>query len=267
MSRWARVAPAGLASGGLGFSRCERRISEEEVRKHRSENDAWISFNGSVYDITSFIPRHPQKANWASRVAGRRFEHFLGRDAFGPIHRFKTDCSSADAKANLARILAPYRLGSWEPAAASKAAARWPEVDREDLRLRLERADGAEVRTFTLEDLKKMKLHTRRVTHKCTTSGNIKVQEWTGVLVRNLLPASEAENLKRESRGQSWEPLVTFVGMDGFGHSMFLSRALQDDVLLAFEQNGEALDVEQGGPLRLVKDGQHAKWVETVILE
>ncbi len=55
--------------------------------------------------------------------------------------------------------------------------------------------------------------------------------------------------------------------MDGFGYSVFRSRAVRDDVILAYERGGTPLDTESGGPLRLVKDGQHAKWVETVILE
>ena len=64
------------------------RITEEEVRRHNQPRDAWISFNGSVYDITGYIEKHPpcEGLDWATRLAGRRFEHFLGRDAFGPAH-------------------------------------------------------------------------------------------------------------------------------------------------------------------------------------
>merc|ERR1712019_141304 len=92
------------------------------------------------------------------------------------------------------------------------------------------------------------------VTHKCTSTGNTNVQEWAGVRISDLLPLEDSSTVP-------WDPLVTFVGMDGFGYSLFRSRALQEDVILAYEQSGVALDVEQGGPLRLVKDGQHAKWV------
>lgn len=31
----------------------------EEVKRHNSENDCWTRIGDSVYDITSYIPRHP----------------------------------------------------------------------------------------------------------------------------------------------------------------------------------------------------------------
>jgi cytochrome b involved in lipid metabolism len=34
-------------------------IKEEEVRRHNQVSDAWISFNGAVYDITKYVHRHP----------------------------------------------------------------------------------------------------------------------------------------------------------------------------------------------------------------
>lgn len=36
-----------------------RRISYEELKKHSTYTDAWISINGVVYDITGFIQKHP----------------------------------------------------------------------------------------------------------------------------------------------------------------------------------------------------------------
>eukprot|EP00438_Fugacium_kawagutii_P002299 Skav226058 [mRNA] locus=scaffold211:326116:328765:- [translate_table: standard] len=100
-------------SGGPGaWEVAEVVISEEELRRHNQLSDAWISFNGNVYDITAYVAKHPPCTgglppplrwhtrwpkgvvvsqgilglNWAQRVAGRRFEDFLGRDAFGPAH-------------------------------------------------------------------------------------------------------------------------------------------------------------------------------------
>lgn len=262
------IAAMALAKGtkkGRSEGRSDEVITEEEVRRHREVSDAWISFNGAVYDITKYVERHPPcpGLDWAKRVAGRRFEDFLGRDAFGPAH---VGCGpdancSAGVKAELTKLLEPYKLGRFQAAAPTVAAELWPDVAPGMLRLRLEGADGELVQVFTVEELKKYEKRTRKVTHKCTTSGNLNQQEWTGVWFGELLPPEH--RVKR----CPYDPLVTFVGMDGFGYSMFLSRALQEDVILAYEQNGEALTTETGGPVRLVKDGQHAKWLETIILE
>ncbi len=35
------------------------KISQEELSKHNSKNDCWISYEGKVYDLTSFLPFHP----------------------------------------------------------------------------------------------------------------------------------------------------------------------------------------------------------------
>ena len=36
--------------------------------------------------ISQIFPQNRRGLDWARRVAGRRFEDFLGRDAFGPAH-------------------------------------------------------------------------------------------------------------------------------------------------------------------------------------
>jgi linoleoyl-CoA desaturase len=37
----------------------ERRISYEELKRHSTYEDAWISIDGTVYEITAFIEKHP----------------------------------------------------------------------------------------------------------------------------------------------------------------------------------------------------------------
>ena len=39
--------------------RQERHITYEELKQHSAYTDAWISINGTVYDITHFIDKHP----------------------------------------------------------------------------------------------------------------------------------------------------------------------------------------------------------------
>ena len=114
----------------------------------------------------------------------------------------------------------PYRIGQFQEAEPSAAAKMWPDVELSSVQLRLEWADGKLIRILNMEELQKFEKRTKTVTHTCSTSGNVKSQEWTGVLVSDLLP-------KRPESG--WDPLVTFVGMDGFGYSMFWSRASKED--------------------------------------
>lgn len=214
----------GCAAEAKRFEEPERVIKEEELRLHNQVADAWISFDGSVYDITRYIQRHPpcEGLHWAQRVAGRRFEHFLGRDAFGPAHLGcgpDANCSRG-VKVELAKMLEPYRIGRFQAAEPSPAAGRWPDVEAASAQLRLEWADGSLIQVLTMEDLQKFKKRTKTVTHKCTTSGNVNSQEWSGVPVKDLLP---------ERPASTWDPLVTFIGMDGFGYSIFLSRASMED--------------------------------------
>lgn len=37
----------------------ENEITIEELSKHRKKTDCWISYNNKVYNISSYISRHP----------------------------------------------------------------------------------------------------------------------------------------------------------------------------------------------------------------
>ena len=70
--RWGHVLPRNYASSKMDQANNESSsrpavsawqvevvIKEEEVRRHNQVSDAWISFNGAVYDITKYVHRHP----------------------------------------------------------------------------------------------------------------------------------------------------------------------------------------------------------------
>jgi predicted heme/steroid binding protein len=43
-------------------------ISRAELAKHNTQTDCWVAFEGSVYDVTTFIPKHP---GGAEAIAGQ----------------------------------------------------------------------------------------------------------------------------------------------------------------------------------------------------
>jgi linoleoyl-CoA desaturase len=54
----------------------EKTVSYEELKSHASYSDAWISINGTVYDITRFLDSHP---------SGDTFRGQLGTEVGGPF--------------------------------------------------------------------------------------------------------------------------------------------------------------------------------------
>lgn len=70
----------------------------EEVAAHNSEESAWIAIDGSVYDITSFVDKHPGGREMILLAVGRD-----ATDIFRSYHPF-TD--------KPAKILAKHRIGS-----------------------------------------------------------------------------------------------------------------------------------------------------------
>ncbi|MFX1506904.1 MAG: molybdopterin-dependent oxidoreductase [Promethearchaeota archaeon] len=77
--------------------------------------------------------------------------------------------------------------------------------------------------------------------------------EWRGIRVRDILNLAQVKDGAKDVIFQAW---------DGYSSSLTIEEATKDDVLLAFEMNGETLPVNQGFPVRVVAPG-HAgyKWV------
>jgi DMSO/TMAO reductase YedYZ molybdopterin-dependent catalytic subunit len=80
---------------------------------------------------------------------------------------------------------------------------------------------------------------------------------WRGISLKKLLQDAEVdEDTTRD---------IVFRGADAYDDSIPLSRAMQDDVMLAFLMNGEKLPKEHGFPLRLLVPGlygiKNVKWI------
>eukprot|EP00878_Enallax_costatus_P007949 GHUV01008315.1.p2 GENE.GHUV01008315.1~~GHUV01008315.1.p2 ORF type:complete len:164 (+),score=30.50 GHUV01008315.1:306-797(+) len=63
---WLRVSRSG--AGGHGR---RRDITLEEVKQHKTADDAWVVLHGKVYNITPYLKFHPGGADILVKAAGR----------------------------------------------------------------------------------------------------------------------------------------------------------------------------------------------------
>lgn len=146
--------------------------------------------------------------------------------------------------------------------------------------------DGESVmkpKTYSLQDLKsKFKHYTYQITLECGgngrsefnppakgiqwTIGAVSCAEWTGVRLKDIL---SDVGIKEDAvyigyfgtdihlSGDSTKPVIS--------RGVPISKALQNETLLAFKMNGEDIPIEHGFPLRLVAGGWPAsasgKWI------
>ncbi len=83
---------------------------------------------------------------------------------------------------------------------------------------------------------------------------------WRGISLKTLLKEVGAdEDTARDA---------IFRGTDGYDDSIPFTRAMQDDVMLAYLMNGEKLPKEHGFPLRLIVPGlygiKNVKWITEI---
>jgi DMSO/TMAO reductase YedYZ molybdopterin-dependent catalytic subunit len=154
-----------------------------------------------------------------------------------------------------------------------------PAIDASSWRLQI--GDAA----FTLSELQSLERVTLPVTLECAGNGRALLEgeraasqpwlieavgtaEWTGTPLAPLL---------RETGLAEGAAEIVFTGADrgvqgGVEHvyerALSLEDALRDEVLLAYEMNGEPLPAQHGFPLRLVVPGwygmTHVKWLQRI---
>jgi len=158
-----------------------------------------------------------------------------------------------------------------------------PQVDEQAWRLQV----GGRVSqplTLTLDEIKSRPSRTTAVTLECAGNGRallspravsqpwlmeaIGTAEWTGTPLAPIL---------EEARVSPGSIEVVFTGLDRgvqneiehlFERSLPLAEALRDEVLLAYEINGQPLPPQHGFPLRLIVPGWYGmtnvKWLDSI---
>jgi len=137
---------------------------------------------------------------------------------------------------------------------------------------------------LTLEQIKKRPRRTLAVTMECAGNGRalfaprrisqpwlleaIGTAEWTGTPLRSILEEAGVNKGAAE---------IVFTGLDQgvegeqvqfYQRSLTVAEAMHDDVLLAYEMNGEPLPAQHGYPLRLLMPGWYGmasvKWLHAI---
>ncbi len=140
--------------------------------------------------------------------------------------------------------------------------------------------------SLSLAALRTMPHHTVRVTLECAGNGRaalsprpvsqpwlngaVGTADWTGVRLRDVLaevgPTERAVDVVCTGHDHGFERGVEQDYARGLG----LTEAMADDVLLAYEMNGNPLPPQHGFPLRLVVPGwygmAHVKWLRSIEL-
>lgn len=164
-----------------------------------------------------------------------------------------------------------------------------PDINRDTWSLSLK---GTVARTLNLsyEDLLAMPARTVRATLECAGNnrtflvpqakgvqwglGGVSTAEWTGVSLASVLDLAglnpETVDLVFEADDQGDAPEEPKpLGEVRFSRSLPLSKALDQDVLLAYAMNGEELTVAHGAPVRLIVPGWYAvssiKWLTRIV--
>jgi DMSO/TMAO reductase YedYZ molybdopterin-dependent catalytic subunit len=160
-----------------------------------------------------------------------------------------------------------------------------PDLDRATYQLHI---DGAVRQPFALgyEELRSMRSETRVATLEC--AGNSRVflvpptpgaqwelgavgnAEWTGVPLKALLERAGLQDdaceivLEGADRGRPAEPPVPPDPIS-YARSLPRAKAIQPDVLIAYEMNGRALTPDHGFPVRAIVPGHYGmasvKWL------
>lgn len=159
-------------------------------------------------------------------------------------------------------------------------------IDPETWTLTVDGESVTRPKSFTLTDLKeKFESHTYQLTLECGgngrsefnppakgnqwTVGAVSCARWTGLRLRDLL---KDVGIKQDAVYVAYHAIDKHLSLnpekEPISRGMPMSKAFQDETLLAYRMNGEAIPLVHGFPLRLVAGGWPAsvsgKWVNRI---
>ena len=159
-------------------------------------------------------------------------------------------------------------------------------IDAKNWKLVIDGESVHQSKTFSLQDLKsQFKQYSYQLTLECGgngrsefnppakgnqwTVGAVSCAKWTGVRLKDVLAAI---GIKNNAVYIGYHAADTHLSGDPrkepISRGIPIAKALQDETLLAFEMNGEAIPLAHGYPLRLVAGGYPAsvsgKWINRI---
>lgn len=166
-----------------------------------------------------------------------------------------------------------------------------PELEAKSWRLEV---DGAVQEKFALDFDALRKMESRTVTALLECSGNSRVllkppqlgirweqggvsnAEWTGVPLAEVLKRAGVSEkaveviLEGADEGELREPNPKTPGKITYSRSLPLEKAMQPEVLLAYQMNGEELPPAHGYPVRAIVPGHYGmasvKWLKRIVV-
>ena len=78
-----------------------RRISLAEVARHSSAEDCWMAINGTVYNLTIYLPEHPSQPSIILPWCGRDATQAYQTKTRGRAHSPQADQALADLSVGL----------------------------------------------------------------------------------------------------------------------------------------------------------------------
>ena len=95
-------------------------FTEDEIKQHNSEEDAWIVYNGSVFDVTKFASLHPGGKEILLEHAGKDVSsamkqediHSHSEAAFSLLDTYKIGNTAVRTEAITGKFWGVYLKGS-----------------------------------------------------------------------------------------------------------------------------------------------------------
>jgi DMSO/TMAO reductase YedYZ molybdopterin-dependent catalytic subunit len=134
-------------------------------------------------------------------------------------------------------------------------------------------------KSFTLDELKQYRRKEITATLECSGNGSAKTfmgavgnARWAGVSLGSLLKecglTNDAVEIVFFGADQKTEKIKEHDYIQNFGRSLSVKDAMRDEIILAYEMNGQPLTPDHGFPLRLIVPGWYGiawvKWLSRI---